>query len=268
MNDTASWVVGKTTKQVAEKPSAAVRRALILAGFILVAGLCASTWMYSQETQLSRFAGRAGAGAGAIAADANFLLQQQFDRWALWVVSGTAVGGTGFLLAAVLGLGYWRGAMTQRFTKMEEGWRKTTSSLHLQLSDCRKNEDQMRKALAEAEEKATSAGYVNSQLRSEMDNLKKAEKTLSQQRQSLESSKTVLELHVQARTKELQKLQRRDEMIPNSAREGSCGLDPDGRATFVNPAVARITGWPIAELIGKTEQEIFGCSEPIPNPGN
>ncbi len=260
MNDTASWVVGQPTKQVAEKPSAAGRRALILAAFILVAGLCASTWMYFQETQLSRFAGRAGAGPGASAADANFLLQQQFDRWALWVVSGTAVGGTGFLLAAILGLSHWRGAMTRRFTKMEEGWRKTASSLHLQLSDCRKNEEQLKKSLAAAEEKMASLVYGNTQLRSEMDTLRKTEKTLSQQRQSLESSKTVLELHVQARTKELQKLQRRYEMILNSAGEGICGLDPDGRATFVNPAVARITGWPIAELIGKTEQEIFGSN--------
>src|SRR6266403_5906004 len=96
------------------------------------------------------------------------------------------------------------------------------------------------------------------QLQTELDQLKRAEKNLSQRRQELESSKTVLELHVQERTRELQKLQRRYELILNSAGEGICGLGPDGKATFVNPAVANITGWPIAELIGKTEQEIFG----------
>src|SRR6266403_506833 len=96
------------------------------------------------------------------------------------------------------------------------------------------------------------------QLQTELDQLKRAEKTLSQRRQELESSKTVLELHVQERTGELQKLQRRYELILNSAGEGICGLDLDGKATFLNPAVARITGWAISELIGKTEEEIFG----------
>src|SRR6266403_1643286 len=89
------------------------------------------------------------------------------------------------------------------------------------------------------------------QLQTELDQLKRAEKTLSQRRQELESSKTVLELHVQERTGELQKLQRRYELILNSAGEGICGLDMEGRATFVNPAVAKITGWSLEEWIGK-----------------
>ena len=45
----------------------------------------------------------------------------------------------------------------------------------------------------------------------------------------------MLELHVQARTEELQSLQRRYELILNSAGEGICGLDVEGKATFVNP---------------------------------
>jgi len=74
----------------------------------------------------------------------------------------------------------------------------------------------------------------------------------------LESSKTVLELHVQERTGELQKFQQRYELILNSAGEGICGLDTEGRAAFVNPAASKITGLPIAELIGKNEEQIFG----------
>ena len=62
---------------------------------------------------------------------------------------------------------------------------------------------------------------------------------------------------LQARTEALHSLQRRYEMILNSAGEGICGLDVDGKATFVNPTVAKLTGWPIDELVGKTEQEIF-----------
>ena len=47
-------------------------------------------------------------------------------------------------------------------------------------------------------------------------------------------------------------------MILNSAGEGICGLDRDGRTTFVNPTVAKLLGWPIEDLIGKTETELFG----------
>jgi PAS domain S-box-containing protein len=65
---------------------------------------------------------------------------------------------------------------------------------------------------------------------------------------------------VQARTKELQILQRRYEHILNSAGEGICGLDARGKTTFANPAVARLTGWTLEELIGKTEQVIFGLN--------
>src|SRR5205085_8126490 len=102
-------------------------------------------------------------------------------------------------------------------------------------------------------------------LSAELSKLKKNEKTLSQQRQALESSKNVLELHVQARTRELQKLQRRYELILNSAGEGICGLDLEGKTTFANPAVSRITGWTIDELLGKTEKEIFSFNGAPPN---
>ena len=94
-------------------------------------------------------------------------------------------------------------------------------------------------------------------LESELDSRKRVERTLSQQRQALQSSKTVLEMHVEASTLELEKLQDRYELILNSAGEGICGLDPHGKTAFVNPPVTRITGWSLAELIGKTEREIF-----------
>jgi PAS domain S-box-containing protein len=75
----------------------------------------------------------------------------------------------------------------------------------------------------------------------------------------------VLELHVQARTQELQKLQRRYEHILNSAGEGIYGLDLQGRTTFVNPAAAKITGWKVEELIGKNEQDVFHCGQSAGN---
>ena len=39
--------------------------------------------------------------------------------------------------------------------------------------------------------------------------------------------------------------------------EGIYGLDLYGRTTFVNPATAKITGWKVEELVGKSENEVF-----------
>jgi two-component system, LuxR family, sensor kinase FixL len=95
------------------------------------------------------------------------------------------------------------------------------------------------------------------ELQAELNERKQAEKALAQQAQELGRSKDVLELHVQARTQELQKLRHRYESILNSAGEGIYGLDIQGRTTFVNPAAAKLTGWRVEELIGKPESDVF-----------
>jgi two-component system, LuxR family, sensor kinase FixL len=105
-----------------------------------------------------------------------------------------------------------------------------------------------------------------SQLEEELNERKHAERALAQQAQELGRSKDVLELHVQARTVELQKLQRRYEHILNSAGEGIYGLDLQGRTTFVNPAAAKLTGHKVEELIGKMEQDVFLGGKPSPTP--
>ena len=43
----------------------------------------------------------------------------------------------------------------------------------------------------------------------------------------------------------------------NSAGDGICGFDVNGKTTFVNPAAARMTGWEIKDLVGRTERELF-----------
>jgi diguanylate cyclase (GGDEF)-like protein/PAS domain S-box-containing protein len=45
--------------------------------------------------------------------------------------------------------------------------------------------------------------------------------------------------------------QERLNQVLNSAGEGICSLDAEGRITFVNQAVTRMTGWKYAELIGR-----------------
>jgi PAS domain S-box-containing protein len=49
----------------------------------------------------------------------------------------------------------------------------------------------------------------------------------------------------------VEQLSRQNELILRSAGEGIYGLDLQGRATFVNPAVAHLTGYTIEELLGQ-----------------
>ncbi|PTL84651.1 hypothetical protein DAT35_06185 [Vitiosangium sp. GDMCC 1.1324] len=56
------------------------------------------------------------------------------------------------------------------------------------------------------------------------------------------------------------------ELILSSADEGICGLDTEGRATFVNPAASRMLGWAPEELIGQVQHEVIHHSYPDGTP--
>src|ERR1019366_1865948 len=86
-----------------------------------------------------------------------------------------------------------------------------------QLTDSRRTEEVLARSLAEARAHLAELAGQRTLLQSELDSRKRVERTLSQQRQALESSKTVLEMHVEASTLELEKLQDRYEVILNSA---------------------------------------------------
>ena len=49
----------------------------------------------------------------------------------------------------------------------------------------------------------------------------------------------------------LERLSHQHELILTSAGEGIFGQDPEGLATFVNPAAAALLGWPPEELVGR-----------------
>ena len=51
--------------------------------------------------------------------------------------------------------------------------------------------------------------------------------------------------------REIESLRRRYESILTSVGDGICGLDNQGRVTFVNPAVERLLGYSPAELLGE-----------------
>jgi PAS domain S-box-containing protein len=230
---------------------------MIASVLVLILGVSIFAWMYHQGVQsLSIGALPLQTGDNQSAVGPGLYLQ--FDRWVIGMLALAAVGGLAFLFALLQGIRAWQRESILRLEAKDTDWRRTIVGLEVKLSESRNNEAQLHQNQADNQQRMVALAKANELMRTELDQLKRAEKTLSQQRQVLQSSKTVLELHVETRTKELDRLQRRYEMILNSAGEGICGFDTEGKATFVNPAVARITGRPIAELIGGTESEIFG----------
>ena len=162
----------------------------------------------------------------------------------------------------------WHRACLRQVEYMTQCWEADSrklvdqsQNLQQSLGDREKQAAEIRKFTHEMErlvqERTTDLTKACDKLRAELNERKQAEKALAQQAQELGRSKDVLELHVQARTQELQKLQRRNESILNSAGEGIYGLDLQGRTTFINPAAAKLTGWKVEELIGKPESEVF-----------
>ncbi|HKQ37474.1 MAG TPA: PAS domain S-box protein, partial [Verrucomicrobiae bacterium] len=184
--------------------------------------------------------------------------------------SGVIGGGSVFLLG--LSFVFWHRACQRRVQDMLFYWEGDSRKLmevsqNLQQSQLERHKlnEELAKLKTEidrrVEDRTKDLNVACDKLRNELNERKQAEKALAQQAQELGRSKDVLELHVQARTQELQKLQKRNESILNSAGEGIYGLDLQGRTTFVNPAAAKMTGWKVDELIGKPESEVF-CKAP------
>jgi PAS domain S-box-containing protein len=186
----------------------------------------------------------------------------------------TVGGSLTALLALASGLmkldSHWQHFSDER----EKEWRKKAAVLHGQIAESRGTySEAIERSRSETGEQLSRLEKQNAALVAELEQLKRSERTLSQQRQMLESSKAVLELHVQERTQVLQKLKRSYELILNSAGDGIVGLDLNGKATFINPAAARMIGWGTAELLGKAEREIFnfngaGGTEPSSDANN
>lgn len=183
-------------------------------------------------------------------------------QWALNVALATAGGG--ILLVSLLGTSvlWWRGRLVSQVADVTE--RKVgelTQALLVQQREKKALAEELNQVHRDIDkrisERTSQLWQTCAQLQSELNERKQAEKALAQKTQELGRSKDVLELHVHARTQELQKLQRRYESILNSAGEGIYGLDLQGKTTFVNPAAAKLTGWKVEELVGKPESEVF-----------
>jgi len=217
---------------------------------ILAAGFSIRLYLMGLKTLRTLSGQLAG---NTAAADA---LHQTRD-WA-WRMELAAVGSATGLFLVTLGCGWWlRWRWVKRHSTAVTDLERNNSKLLSKVAESKILEDEAVRHRTDLEGRLHNITQTHAALQRDLDTRKQAERDLAMQAQQLERSKDVLELHVQARTQEMQKMQRRTEMILNSAGEGICSFDLQGRATFVNPAAARITGWKEEELLGKSEEIIF-----------
>ncbi|HXJ55074.1 MAG TPA: ATP-binding protein [Verrucomicrobiae bacterium] len=196
------------------------------------------------------------------------VVMKEVDSWIRQLSLATSAGAASMAVLVMIVLFWLRHRAARRMQKYEDELtglsstlEKANTDLMQQKTERRRLETDLAKVASEIEKKVqdrtAQLSTSHAQLQKELNDRRQAERVMAQQAKELERSKDVLELHVQARTQELQKLQRRYESILNSAGEGIYGLDLQGRTTFVNPAAAKITGWKVEELVGKSEAEVF-----------
>jgi len=195
---------------------------------------------------------------GASAAQSQKALLAQMDRSMLRVASVSVLAAVASLASLLVASSTWRRHFVSTLEARTQEWKSESATMVVQVAEARRLRDQSQIAQAKLEQRLNALVAERTGLQEELDRRNRADRVLTAKRQELENSKNVLELHVQARTKELQKLQRRYELILNAAGEGILGFDVEGKTTFVNPAVEKITGWSMEELAGKMEAEIFG----------
>lgn len=257
MNNAVAWSE-EFAGAVQDERSSAVRRAVVLSVLVLAATVVLSAGIYlAGKHDLNERARQVELRGGVGASETNFDLLRRVDHIALSMVALVSVGGVGCFVPLVAAAMIWRRRVIAQMQRKAEDWQLTAEGLQGQISEFRRTKDGLLVVQTELETRLKGLSEANARLQEDLDKRNRAERALTQRRQELESSKSVLEMHVEARKQQLEHLQRRYEMILNSAGEGICGLDLEGRATFVNPTTAKLTGWPIEELIGKTEQEIF-----------
>jgi PAS domain S-box-containing protein len=256
MSNAAIWNDEISGRVTVERRSASAQL-FVIWGVILALTIILSGWVYfASKASLRARATQVELRWGVGGSEASVGLLGHMDAMAIRVgVIGIGGAAACFFLFSMV-VKRLKEQAVAHLQKCEET-QAALLNLRTVLADTRKTKEEALQEQSRLEEQFKKINAEKTQLEEELNRRNQAEKALKQKRFELESSKSVLEMHVQARTEAFQSLQRRCEMILNSAGEGICGLDVDGKATFVNPTVAKLTGWPVDELVGKKEHEIF-----------
>lgn len=263
---TAAILSENTLPPAAQKKKASpVRWLFWFSLLVLLVVMAGSVYLYVEGTNGLH---RVTANQELLSDQAKAVVVKEMDSWVRQLSLAAAAGGVALLIILAMGAMGWRSIwvrrLEQRGTELEDVRRRqqeTMTELQRTIAERRRQEQELQQVRQEIEQKVverTSAlSQSQAQLQKELNDRRQAERNLAQQAKDLERSKELLEMHVQMRTQESQKLKLRYESILNAAGEGIYGLDAQGRTTFVNPAAAKITGWKVDELIGKHESEVF-----------
>lgn len=125
------------------------------------------------------------------------------------------------------------------------------------------HDDQNRKKLAALEESLAEAERIKVDAEHGHDEV--LEKKLFEINVINASLNREIAERMQAET-ESRELQKKMELILNSAGEGIFGLDITGHVTFVNTAASLMTGWERDEMLGKPHHELVHHSHPDGSP--
>jgi PAS domain S-box-containing protein len=235
----------------ADPRTTAPRGRMILLLSILMGSVAIGAWIFIQATEIMH-AAQAGTGEEVL---------RQLTHWRL-VAAASVLGGGLFLgllvmiISRVVDKSWARHleAIQSEAAIQTDRLRSQSDRLRMQMTG---SEERLLKTRENLEAKVALLTGANEEMKSELDRRRRTERTLAMQSQYLEASKDVLQIHVQARSQELQKLQRQYELILNAAGEGICGVDPEGRITFVNPTAARLMGLEVDKMVGLKEAELF-----------
>ena len=205
-----------------------IRGLVLLTALALFGAVGGSIWTYisgleAMHALAAQLADKAGSAASSARTAAGIM--EQANRWTVQMaLAGVASSGALFAVSLLCGQ-----VLRRRWLKRHEASALEADAraqrLLGQLADSKVTEEEARKAHTEMKERLSALSERHADMQKEVEQRRQAEKSLAQQTTLLERSKDVLELHVQERTRELQKLQRRNELILNSAAEGICGFD-------------------------------------------
>jgi len=232
------------------KVSAKGRFSLML--LVVAVHVALGAWVFTEANELLRAAGASG----------NQGLVLELHQWRWFGVA--SIGASGLLLMVLANLVFrlaeksWAGNLNVAKAEAEGRIRALADRLRSASADRVAAWENLERLKTELETKVNTLTASNRQLVEELDRRKRAERTMAMQSQTLAASKDVLQIHVQARSKELQKLQRQYELILNAAGEGICGVDAEGKISFVNPTAARLMGLEVDRMVGRKENEVFG----------
>ncbi len=259
--DQVGWR-GNETDANGEQKRPGSRRALILAVVIFAVTAGSGGWVYLEGSRLLHLCGMLKSQGLVLAPPYEELLWQCVRRLQLAATLVAWAAGIAFALGALARYRRRQEVQALHSTLRSGEWETGAAFLRAQLAEQGKTAAALLEQREELQGQIAALSRANATLEGELNRRKQAEKTLAQQRQELARSKDVLEMHVQARTQELQKFQRRYELILNSAGEGICGLDLQGKITFVNPAAARLMDWNVKEMVGRADHELSRIFEP------